>query len=63
MNELFAIIRDAIGKRWSGEIRINVYFGAIKKVQIATTVNLELPVDMAQYKQKKPDPFTKVTGQ
>ena len=63
MNELFAIIRDAIKKRWCGKITIDLYFGAIKKVQIGTTVDLEQPVDMEQYKQKRPDPFAKVTGQ
>lgn len=63
MNQFFDIIRDAIKKRWCGEIRITLYFGAIKKVNIATTIDLERPVNIDDYKQKQPDPFRKVVGQ
>ena len=62
-SDISDIIEGAVNCRWSGEIRINLSFGAIKKVQIGTTLDMDLPVEMSQFKQKRADSFSEVIGQ
>lgn len=63
MTDIQDILKDAVKVRWSGEIKIRFYFGAIKNVQVGTTVDMDQPVDMNRFKQVKRDPFQEVVGQ
>lgn len=59
MNELFAIIRDAVNKRWSGELKINFYFGAVKKCKVSFTPDIGKPFDLP----RQPATRDEITGQ
>ncbi len=59
MTELFDIIRDAVNKRWSGEMVIRFYFGAIKNPKISFTPDISKPFVLPKQAVRRDE----ITGQ
>ena len=55
MADVYQLIKQAQDAKWSGELKIRVYFGDIKNVKISATVDPSLPVDIRKFKQKQVD--------
>ena len=54
---------NARNNRWSGSFNGECLFGVIKKFDISSKLDMELPIDLSRFKQKRADTFSKVIGQ
>ena len=51
MENIFAMMLEAVKVKWTGEVRIRFYFGQLKGAKLVTAIDPEKKIDIKNFKQ------------